>query len=230
MIKSRCGIVCDPKKCKEASGFDCAGCPNMDNPPWGECDVKNCSERRGHAHCGQCPDFSCKTLNEYAYDKDQGDDGKRIETCRMWANYENHGIGTCELTAEEIIAVLEKEKTHAFATCADNRVTVRTMSHVNEGLVIYFQTGEYYLKTQQIRANPNVAISVGLMDIEGVAEIIGHPKDNDFVLKKLGEKHPNAVERWSSLPNQVIVKIEIQMARQWRYVDNKPVIATFARK
>jgi len=46
--------------------------------------VKGCCENRGHEHCGQCPEFPCNLLNEFAYDKEQGDDGKRIETCRRW--------------------------------------------------------------------------------------------------------------------------------------------------
>jgi hypothetical protein len=27
-------------------------------------------------------------LNQFAYDKEQGDDGKRIEQCRKWARHE----------------------------------------------------------------------------------------------------------------------------------------------
>jgi general stress protein 26 len=213
--------------------MNCGGCLAIDKPFWSDsCPVMDCCKGRGHDHCGKCSELPCELLNEFAYDKEQGDNGLRIEHCRSWANYENHGIGACELIANEVIAVLEKEKTLVFATSEDNRITIRTMSHVNEGLTVYFQTGEHYLKTQQIRANPKVAMSVGSVDIEGVAEIIGHPMDtaNESVLNKLRRKHPNAVERWSSLPNQVIVKIEIQTARQWRYVDDKPVIATFVRK
>jgi len=86
MIKSRCGIVCDTKLCKETYGFDCAGCANISKPPWGDsCPVKDCCEGRGHDHCGLCNDFPCDMLNEFAYDKEHGDDGKRIEQCRMWA-------------------------------------------------------------------------------------------------------------------------------------------------
>ena len=89
MIKARCGIICEPEICKEAFGFDCAGCPNICNPPWGDsCAVKDCCEKRGHDHCGQCSDFPCDILNEFAFDKEQGDDGKRIETCRLWAHHE----------------------------------------------------------------------------------------------------------------------------------------------
>lgn len=86
MIKSRCGIYCNPAACKETFGFDCAGCPNMDKPVWGEyCCVKRCCEERGHEHCGLCVDFPCETLKEYAYDKEHGDEGARIERCREWA-------------------------------------------------------------------------------------------------------------------------------------------------
>jgi len=101
------------------------------------------------------------------------------------------------------------------------------MSHVNDGLIVYFQTGEHYLKTQQIRQNPNVALSVGTYEIEGIATIIGHPMDeaNSLITEKIKTKHPNAFKRWSALPNQVLVKVEIGLVRQWKYVDGKPFIA-----
>jgi len=225
MVESRCGILCTQCEYLEKCG---GGCTNITKPFWGDsCPVKDCCEGRGHEHCGQCPKFPCDLLNEFAYDKEQGDNGKRIETCRMWANYQSHGIGTYELSADEVISALEKEKTLTLATCADGRVTTRPMSHVNDGLTVYFQTGEHYLKAQQIKANPNVAISVGAYDIEGIAEIIGHPMDeaNLFFIEKFTEKHPNYAGRWSALSNQVVVKVEIKLSRQWRYIDGKPFIA-----
>ena len=86
MIKSRCGIVCNPEVCKEAFGFDCAGCPNITKPMWGDsCPVKDCCEGKRLEHCGFCSDFPCELLNSFAYDKEQGDDGARIEQCRKWA-------------------------------------------------------------------------------------------------------------------------------------------------
>jgi hypothetical protein len=41
MLKSRCGIICDTEICKEAFGVDCAGCINIEQPFWGECDIKS---------------------------------------------------------------------------------------------------------------------------------------------------------------------------------------------
>lgn len=39
---------------------------------------------KGLEHCGKCSDFPCDLLNQFAYDKEQGDDGNRIEQCREW--------------------------------------------------------------------------------------------------------------------------------------------------
>ena len=39
---------------------------------------------KAHEHCGQCPDFPCRLLRQFAYDPQQGDDGLRIEQCRKW--------------------------------------------------------------------------------------------------------------------------------------------------
>lgn len=49
------------------------------------CPVKVCCEKKEKEHCGQCGDFPCDLLKQFAYDEQQGDDGKRIEQCRCWA-------------------------------------------------------------------------------------------------------------------------------------------------
>ena len=46
-------------------------------------------EKLDHDYCGQCTNFPCDLLNSFAYDKEQGDNGKRIETCRRWASANN---------------------------------------------------------------------------------------------------------------------------------------------
>ena len=46
--------------------------------------VKSCCEEKGNIHCGMCSEFPCELLNQYAYDENQGDDGKRIVQCRYW--------------------------------------------------------------------------------------------------------------------------------------------------
>lgn len=83
MIESRCGIICS--ECKYKEQMNCKGCVNIDKPFWGSCEVKSCCEGKGLSHCGKCDDFPCDLLNQFAYDKAEGDDGKRIEQCKKWA-------------------------------------------------------------------------------------------------------------------------------------------------
>lgn len=84
-IESRCGILCSECGYKEQVG--CKGCIAMDKPFWGEsCPVKSCCENKEKAHCGQCENFSCEQLHQFAYDEKQGDNGKRIEQCKRWCN------------------------------------------------------------------------------------------------------------------------------------------------
>lgn len=83
MIESRCGILCSDCKYKEE--MNCKGCLNIQNPFWGEvCPLKSCCEEKKQDHCGQCIDFPCALLKQFAYDKTQGDEGRRIAQCEKW--------------------------------------------------------------------------------------------------------------------------------------------------
>ena len=83
MIESRCGILCS--KCDYREPLKCDGCINISMPVWGEqCPVKFCCEDKKLEHCGQCAEVPCEILIQYAYDKEHGDDGKRIEQCKLW--------------------------------------------------------------------------------------------------------------------------------------------------
>lgn len=86
IIQSRCGILCGECEYRETMG--CKGCLNIDKPFWGECPVKTSCESKNHEHCGQCGEFPCELLNSFAYDKEQGDGGKRLDVCRQWAKGE----------------------------------------------------------------------------------------------------------------------------------------------
>lgn len=82
-IESRCGLLCGACGYREQMG--CAGCVRIEKPFWGDsCPVKACCETKGHGHCGQCENFPCELLKGFAYNENQGDDGKRIEQCKCW--------------------------------------------------------------------------------------------------------------------------------------------------
>ena len=88
MIESRCGILCGECGYRESMG--CKGCVNIEKPFWGDaCPVKSCCEGKGLENCGMCEAFPCELLNSFAYDKEHGDDGKRITQCRKWCGKDN---------------------------------------------------------------------------------------------------------------------------------------------
>lgn len=87
MIESRCGLLCS--KCSYREQMGCKGCIEIEKPFWGEsCPVKVCCEKKGYNHCGECKEFPCTLLNQFAYDEKQGDNGERILQCKQWASKE----------------------------------------------------------------------------------------------------------------------------------------------
>lgn len=81
-MESRCGILCS--RCSWHKEKTCNGCCNIKEPFWGSCPVKNCCEEKRLEHCGECSDFPCTQLNEFAYAEEEGDCGVRLDQCRAW--------------------------------------------------------------------------------------------------------------------------------------------------
>ena len=76
-----CGLDCG--KCPSRAEAGCPGCQGAAGKMyWGECQVATCCIEKGVAHCGECDEFPCDVLNEFAYSKDHGDNGRRIERLR----------------------------------------------------------------------------------------------------------------------------------------------------
>lgn len=88
MFESRCGLLCNTCSFRETRG--CKGCTNIEKPFWADsCPVKSCCESKAKNHCGECKEFVCSLLHTFAYDKDQGDNGARIEQCKVWNTGDN---------------------------------------------------------------------------------------------------------------------------------------------
>ena len=80
-IIARCGTICS--ECEYREKHNCPTCHKTEGKPfWGECQVAKCNISKGLDNCSECGEFPCQLLNEFAYDKEQGDNGKRIETLR----------------------------------------------------------------------------------------------------------------------------------------------------
>lgn len=78
-LAARCGIYCGD--CEYREKFNCPGCMKADGKMfWGNCQVAACSIAKELKHCGECGEFACEKLKEFAYDPEQGDNGQRIRS------------------------------------------------------------------------------------------------------------------------------------------------------
>lgn len=75
----RCGDDCADCGHRESDG--CPGCQTAGKPFWGECALAKCCVARELDHCGQCQQFPCAKLNEYA---SEPDNGKILLNLRAW--------------------------------------------------------------------------------------------------------------------------------------------------
>ena len=76
-----CGLSCE--KCEFRESMHCGGCIATQGKPFhGHCDVAECACKKQRRFCGECADFPCDTLKRYSFDKEHGDNGQRIESCK----------------------------------------------------------------------------------------------------------------------------------------------------
>jgi len=127
---------------------------------------------------------------------------------------------------DEVVMLLEREKSITLATAAHNKVTARTMSHVNEDLTIYFQTGRNSEKALQIEQNPNIVFAVANIQIEAIARKCGHPMEsqNKGFVEKYEDKFPLYFEKYTNLPDEMLFEAYPLKIKMYKYVDGNPTI------
>lgn len=98
------------------------------------------------------------------------------------------------------------------------------MSHVILGMDIYFQTDKRFLKVEQILKNPRVALCTGNLQIEGTAELLGHPSNAEHAeLSNLYKrKHPHSFEMYADMKDEIVIKVNPSLFTLWKYIDGKP--------
>jgi len=97
----------------------------------------------------------------------------------------------------------------ALATSQGDRVLVRMILVVGDGLDVFFFTWRGSRKCEQISANPRVALCKDRVQIEGVAKILGGLFDpaNASIRELFEERFPQAIESWRDRPGMVLVRI-----------------------
>jgi hypothetical protein len=119
----------------------------------------------------------------------------------------------------------EERATMVLATSRDNRVLARTILVAADGLELYCFTWEHSRKCEQIRANPRVALCVDILQLEGLAEILGPLADPATPgVSVVRAKFPDPVRRWEVRPGMVMLRIRPTRVVLGEPVDGKPAL------
>jgi len=129
-----------------------------------------------------------------------------------------------ETLEKEIILSLEKNKIWILSTSNKDYVTSRSMSIINKGLDIYFQTNKCYIKYTQMQENKNVSLCLNNISIEGTVEEIGKWKDekNNELMELYKSTHKGSFDSYGLLDGQVVFKVKAKTIKLWKYIDGKP--------
>ena len=114
-----------------------------------------------------------------------------------------------------------------LSTAENNRVSSRMMSVVQIDGVFYFQTDLTLNKYRQILSNPNVALCIDNIQIEGLCEENGHPLQNEAFCNGFQECFKGSYDTYTSLKNERLFAVKPTFIERWIYRDGVPYIETF---
>jgi len=117
----------------------------------------------------------------------------------------------------EIMDALKNDKSIVFCTSNGDKVAARTVFFALHNDCIYFMTSTAYPKYKQICKNPNVALCLQNIQIEGIANIKGHPslEENKGIVDSFTKACPEN-NRYIHHKNTVLIEIKITKVQTWR--------------
>ena len=128
-----------------------------------------------------------------------------------------------ERKLSELFRTIGTVRKMVLSTSFDNRVTSRMMSFVIFDNKFYCQTDKTFLKYQQIKSNPNVALCIDNVQIEGIAKNIGKPLENKKFINLFKQYYKTSYEIYSFLENEILLEIDPSFIRVWINKDFIPV-------
>ena len=120
-----------------------------------------------------------------------------------------------------------KGRKMVLSSSENNRVSSRMMSIVQIDGIFYFQTDITMKKYHQITSNPNVALCIDNIQIEGICEEKGHPLKNADFCSVFQECFKGSFDAYSSLKNERLFAVKPVYIERWIYKDGIPYVETF---
>jgi general stress protein 26 len=131
-----------------------------------------------------------------------------------------------EKELEKFIQFLMSHSIWVLATGTGNEISARSMSIINIGTKIYFQTDIHFEKYEHLQRNSNVALCCGNFQIKGHSKILGSTTDiaNVDIMNRYKEIHPDSYSRYSNKKTSCLIEIEPTSVQIWDYLESEPYI------
>ena len=128
---------------------------------------------------------------------------------------------------ESFLAEFAKGKTMVLSSSEKGKVSSRMMSVVCINGAFYFQTDRNFRKYRQLMDNPQAALCIDNIQIEGVCRELGSPMDEPLFCKVFQECFGGSFRAYSSLENERLFVLEPEYVQRWVYKNSLPFIEVF---
>ena len=128
---------------------------------------------------------------------------------------------------ESFLAEFAKGKTMVLSSSEKGKVSSRMMSVVCINGAFYFQTDRSFRKYRQLMDNPQAALCIDNIQIEGVCRELGSPMEEPLFCKVFQECFGGSFRAYSSLENERLFVLEPEYVQRWVYKNSLPFIEVF---
>lgn len=123
-----------------------------------------------------------------------------------------------------------KSKKMVLSTALNDVVTSRMMSVIHLNNQLYFQTDHTFRKYYQLKGNPNVALCIDNIQIEGFCKEIGIPSEHTEFCNAYKECFTSSFHKYTLLKNERLFVVVPTFIERWVYMDGVPYMQSLDRK
>ena len=120
-----------------------------------------------------------------------------------------------------------ESRTMVLSTSKKDIVSSRMMSIINLKGKFYFQTDNKLKKYNILKHNPNVALCIDNIQIEGLCVEEGHPLDNEDFCFIFQKNYKGSYDAYSSLENERLFSVKPLFIERWKYINSQPYLESF---
>lgn len=136
-------------------------------------------------------------------------------------------MGLFEQEKNQLFEKLQDHGNMVLSTSLHDRITSRMMSVIVKDQAFYFQTDRTFRKYGQLMRNPNAALCMDNIQIEGICEQIGAPKEQKLFCELFRKYFPSSYERYTNLEDERLFILRPVYIQRWIYEEGKPVTEIF---